>query len=78
MQMGSKRNQLARLLAYTSWFKALEKENQCCPALYWPHSSTELMRFIGYVNYYRDIWPRRAHVQPLYDQYGLKNGAPIQ
>ncbi|KAL7476601.1 hypothetical protein ACHAW6_002451 [Cyclotella cf. meneghiniana] len=32
MGMGSKRNQLAWLLAYTSWFKAMEKENQCCPA----------------------------------------------
>ncbi|KAL7474552.1 hypothetical protein ACHAW6_000524 [Cyclotella cf. meneghiniana] len=32
MQMGSKRNQLAQLLAYTLWFKALEKENQHCPA----------------------------------------------
>ncbi|KAL7482255.1 hypothetical protein ACHAW6_007935 [Cyclotella cf. meneghiniana] len=31
MQMGSKRNQVAWLLAYTLWFKALEKENRRCP-----------------------------------------------
>ena len=45
----------------------------------WPCTSTELRWFIGCVNYYRDMWPSRAHVlQPLTDQSGLKKGAPIQ
>jgi hypothetical protein len=44
-----------------------------------PCTSTELRQFIGCVNFYRDMWPGRAHVlQPLTDQSGLKKGAPIQ
>jgi len=79
MQMGSKRNQLAWLLAYNLWFKALEKENQCCLCMDRPCTSTELRQFIGCVNYYSDMWPSRAHVlQPLTDQSGLKKGVPIQ
>ena len=43
-----------------------------------PCTSTELRWFIGCVNYYRDMWPSRAHVlQPLTDQSGLKKGTPI-
>ncbi len=43
------------------------------------HTSTELRQFIGYVNYYCDMWPSCVHVlQPLTDQSGLKKGAPIQ
>ena len=43
-----------------------------------PRNATELRMFIGAVNYYRDMWPSRAHIlQPLTDQSGLKKGAPI-
>ncbi len=39
----------------------------------------ELRMFIGCVNYYRDMWPSRAHVlKPLTDQSGLKKIAPIK
>jgi hypothetical protein len=35
--------------------------------------------FIGCVNYYRDIWPSRAHIlKPFTDQSGLKKKAPIK
>ena len=43
-----------------------------------PRNATELRMFIGAVNYYRDMWPSRAHIlQPLTDQSGLKKGAKL-
>eukprot|EP00804_Cyclotella_cryptica_P009471 CCRYP_017760-RA/>CCRYP_017760-RA protein AED:0.51 eAED:0.51 QI:0/-1/0/1/-1/0/1/0/347 len=44
-----------------------------------PRNATKLRMFIGCVNYYRDMWPSRAHIRkPLTDQSGLKKGAPIK
>ena len=38
-----------------------------------PRTPKELRMFIGCVNYYRDMWPSRAHVlKPLSDKSGLK------
>jgi hypothetical protein len=43
-----------------------------------PRTPKELRRFIGCVNYYRDMWPSRAHVlKPLTDQAGLKKGEKL-
>ena len=43
-----------------------------------PRTSTELRMFIGAVNYYRDMWPSRAHVlKPLTDLSGMKKGAKL-
>ncbi len=38
-----------------------------------PRNATELRMFIGVVNFYKDVWPSRAHVlKPLTDKSGLK------
>lgn len=43
-----------------------------------PRTATEIRRFVGCVNYYRDMWPSRAHVlKPLTDLAGLAKNAPI-
>jgi hypothetical protein len=44
-----------------------------------PCNALELRMFIDCVNYYRDMWPSRAHVQkPLTDQSSLKKKTPIK
>jgi hypothetical protein len=44
-----------------------------------PRNATKLRMFIGCVNYYRDMWPSRAHIlKPLTDHSGLKKRAPIK
>jgi hypothetical protein len=41
-----------------------------------PCNATELRMFIGCVNYYRGMWPSRAHIlKPLTDQSGLKKNS---
>jgi putative transposase len=65
------------------WFtpqglQALEEENRCHTTYGLSCNATELRMFIGCVNYYRDMWPSRAHIlKPLTDQSGLKKKAPL-
>ena len=43
-----------------------------------PTSLKEMRTFIGAVNYYRDMWPSRAHVlKPLTDMSGLPKKAKL-
>ena len=42
-----------------------------------PNSYRQLKCFLGMVNYYRDMWPRRSHIlAPLNDLAGLRNIKP--
>ena len=44
-----------------------------------PRNATELRMFIGCINYYRDMWPSRAHILKLLtDQSDLKKRASIK
>jgi hypothetical protein len=59
--------------------KALENENDARLHMDRPCNATELCMFIGFVNYYRGMWPSCAHIlKPLTDQSGLKKKAPIK
>jgi hypothetical protein len=43
-----------------------------------PRTPKDLRRFIGCVNYYRNMWPSRAHVlKPLTDKAGIKKGEKL-
>jgi hypothetical protein len=43
-----------------------------------PRTPKDLRRFIGCVNYYRDMWPSRAHVLKLLtDKAGMKKGEKL-
>ncbi len=59
-------------------FNPCKKKISAILHMYFPCNTTELCMFIGCVNYYRDIWPSRAHIlKPLTDQSGLKTKALI-
>ena len=44
-----------------------------------PTTVTEVRRFIGMIQYYQDLWPRRSHIlQPFSDISSGKKGAKIK
>ena len=43
-----------------------------------PKTSTALRAFLGFINYYRDMWPSLAHIlKPLTDLSVMKKRSPI-
>jgi hypothetical protein len=66
-------------LAYTTRLEALKKEDRCHTTMDCSCNATELRMFIGCLNYYREMWPIRAHILKLLtDQSGLKKRALIK
>ncbi len=61
------------LLANIHQTKTMKKEKEAVLRMQPPTSLKLLQRFIGLVNYHRDIWPHRLHIlAPL----TAKTGAP--
>jgi hypothetical protein len=55
-------------LAHTTWLEAVAQKIDGILQMDRPKTPKELHKFIGMVNYYRDIWPSRAHIlKPLSD-----------
>ena len=55
------------------------KKIQAIQALQRPTTVTEVRSFIGMVQYYRDLWPRRSHIlQPFTEVSAGKKGTKIK
>jgi hypothetical protein len=55
-------------LAHTTWLEAVAQKIDGILQMDRPKTPKELHKFIGMVNYYRDMWPSRAHIlKPLSD-----------
>ena len=55
------------------------KKIQAIQAMERPSTVTEVRSFIGMIQYYRDLWPRRSHrLQPFTDISSGKKGAKIK
>ncbi len=68
------RNQLALILVDTNWTQAVE-ETHFCHLEQQPPQNLKVMRsFLGAVNKYWLMWPKRAHLlKPLSDKSGKKS-----
>jgi hypothetical protein len=65
-------------LAYTTRPEAIEKENRHHTTYGLSLQRHRTAHVIGCINYYRDMWPSRAHfLKPLTDKSGLKKKALI-
>ncbi len=77
--MGRQGNWLASLLLTPQGLKPWKKKIDAILHMDCPRNTTKLCMFIGCVNYYRDMWPSRAHIlKPLSNQSSLKKRAPIK
>ena len=65
-------------MAHPHWVKPWSKKIEAIVNMERPKTATELRTFLGMVTYYREIWPRRAHIlMPLTDLTGLPKKAPL-
>ena len=55
------------------------KKIKAIQAMNRPSTVTEVRSFLGMIQYYRDLWPRRSHIlQPFSDISSGKKGAKIK
>ena len=60
-------------LLSTDGIKPLPKKIEAISRLSRPTSRTTVRSFVGLINYYKDMWPRRAHIMaPLTELCGAK------
>ena len=53
-------NRVPRICTIPRWYQTATKKVQAILALMLPRNGKELHRFLGMVQYYRDIWARRS------------------
>jgi hypothetical protein len=76
--MGHPRNRLAWFWLTPCGLKPWEKKMDTILHMDRPRTATDLLRFIGCVNFYRDMWPSHYHIlAPLTPCSGMKKNAVL-
>ena len=68
MCLGNFHNRLSGVSFNSSSFKHLPRKVSAITSIARPSSTEQVCSFVGLVNYYKDMWPKRAHfLTPLTD-----------
>ena len=71
--MGRPKNGITWLLAHPRGAQALAWKIDAILHMVRPRNIKQMQSFLGAVNYYRDMWPKWAHIlTPLSDESGKK------